>query len=77
MDNLYEITTILLGVWVVVLHLSLKSKRRQAQRLIYSLDMIAHKQWAAVETEDGFKILNQNGETAMSVADKTKGAKHG
>jgi len=69
----YEIIAIALGIWNITLQLRLNSKRRQAQRLMYSLDKIAHKKWKIVTTRGGFEVIDDEGDTAMSV----KGGKHG
>jgi hypothetical protein len=69
----YELIAIALGIWNIALQLRLNSKRRQAQRLMYSLDKIAHKKWKIVTTRGGFEIIDNEGDTAMSV----KGGKHG
>jgi hypothetical protein len=69
----YELLAIALGVWNITLQLRLNSKRRQAQRLMYSLDKIAHKKWRIVTTEGGFDVIDNEGDTAMTV----KGSKHG
>ena len=69
----YELIAIALGIWNITLQLRLNSKRRQAQRLMYSLDKIAHKKWKIVTTRGGFEIIDDEGDTAMSV----KGGKHG
>ncbi len=69
----YELLTIALCIWNITLQLRLNSKRRQAQRLMYSLDKIAHKKWKIVTTRGGFEIIDDEGDTAMSV----KGGKHG
>jgi hypothetical protein len=69
----YELIAIALGIWNIALQLRLNSKRRQAQRLMYSLDKIAHKKWKIVTTRGGFEIIDDEGDTAMTV----KGGKHG
>ena len=69
----YELLAIALGIWNITLQLRLNSKRRQAQRLMYSLDKIAHKKWKIVTTRGGFEIIDDEGDTAMTV----KGGKHG
>ncbi len=69
----YELITIGLCIWNITLQLRLNSKRRQAQRLMYSLDKIAHKKWKIVTTRGGFEIIDDEGDTAMTV----KGGKHG
>lgn len=69
----YEILVIALGIWNIYLQLRLNAKRRQTQRLMYSLDKIAHKKWRIVTTEGGFEVIDNEGDTAMTV----KGSKHG
>jgi hypothetical protein len=69
----YELIAIALGIWNIALQLRLNSKRKQAQRLMYSLDKIAHKKWKIVTTRGGFEIIDDEGDTAMTV----KGGKHG
>jgi hypothetical protein len=71
----YELIAIALGIWNIALQLRLNSKRRQAQRLMYSLDMIAHKKWKIVETAGGFDVVDHEGDKAISVSDRSK--KHG
>jgi hypothetical protein len=68
----YEILAIVLGVWNITLQLRLNSKRKQTQRLMYSLDKIAHKKWRIVETKDGFEVLDHEGDTTMTVTDRSK-----
>jgi hypothetical protein len=69
----YELLAIALGIWNITLQLRLNSKRRQAQRLMYSLDKIAQKKWKIVTTEGGFEVIDNEGDTAMTV----RGSKHG
>jgi len=69
----YELITIGLCIWNITLQLRLNSKRKQAQRLMHSLDKIAHKKWKIVTTRSGFEIIDAEGDTAMTV----KGGKHG
>ena len=68
----YEILAIVLGIWNITLQLRLNSKRRQTQRLMYSLDKIAHKEWRIVETNVGFDVIDHEGDTAMKVSDRSK-----
>lgn len=68
----YEILAIVLGVWNITLQLRLNSKRRQTQRLMYSLDKIAHKKWKIITTEGGFDVVDDEGDTAMTVSDRSK-----
>jgi len=68
----YELIAIALGVWNIALQLRLNSKRKQTQRLMYSLDKIAHKKWKIIETDIGFVVVDHEGDTVMSVAAKGK-----
>lgn len=68
----YEILAIVLGVWNITLQLRLNSKRKQTQRLMYSLDRIAHREWKIVETKAGFDVIDHEGDTAMKVSDRSK-----
>jgi len=72
---IYELLAIALGVWNITLQLRLNTKRRQAQRLMYSLDMIAHKKWKIITTEVGVDIVDHEGDKAMTIA--TNRSKHG
>ena len=69
---IYELIAIALGVWNITLQLRLNTKRKQAQRLMYSLDMIANKKWKIVETKVGFDVVDHEGDKAMSVSDRSK-----
>lgn len=66
----YEILAIVLGVWNITLQLRLNSKRKQAQRLMYSLDKIAQRKWKIIETEGGFDVVDHEGDKAISVTDR-------
>lgn len=68
----YELIAIALGIWNITLQLRLNSKRRQAQRLMYSLDKIAHKKWRIVTTDSGFDVIDDEGDTAMTVMERGK-----
>ena len=68
----YELIAVALGVWNIALQLRLNSKRKQTQRLMYSLDRIAQKKWKIVETRVGFDVIDHEGDTAMSVSDRSK-----
>ena len=69
---IYELIAIALGVWNITLQLRLNTKRKQAQRLMYSLDRIAQKKWKIVETEVGFDIIDDEGDKTMIVSDRSK-----
>ena len=71
----YEIIAIALGVWNVYLQLRLNSKRKQTQRLMYSLDRIAQKKWKIITTDTGFDVIDHEGDRVLAILDK--GKKHG
>lgn len=68
----YELLAIALGVWNITLQLRLNSKRKQAHRLMYSLDMIAHKKWRIATTNKGFDIIDDEGDKAMTITNRSK-----
>jgi len=68
----YELIAIGLGIWNIYLQLRLNSKRRQTQRLMYSLDRIANRKWKIITTDTGFDIIDHEGDTAISVSDRGK-----
>lgn len=68
----YELLAIALGVWNIALQLRLNSKRKQAQRLMYSLDRIAQKKWKITTTEGGFDIIDDEGDKAMTITNRGK-----
>jgi len=68
----YELLAIALGVWNITLQLRLNSKRKQAHRLMYSLDMIAHKKWKIATTNKGFDIIDDEGDKAMTITNRSK-----
>lgn len=73
MENFYEIATIVLGIWVVVLHGQKKKARRMAIRLTVCIDNIAHRKWKAVETDSGFEVIDSaDGEVMLGVRDADK-----
>jgi hypothetical protein len=72
MNNFYEIGFIAFGVWNLTLQLRLNSKRRQAQKLMYSLDKIVQKKWKVVETRSGFDVVDHEGDNVMSVTNRGK-----
>ena len=72
MENIYEILTIVLGVWNITLQLRLNRKRRQAQRLMYSMDKIANKEWKIITTARGYEVVDKEGDTTMTIMEKGK-----
>jgi hypothetical protein len=71
----YEILAIALGIWNITLQLRLNSKRKQTQRLMYSLDRIAQKKWKIITTDTGFDVIDHEGDRVLAILDK--GKKHG
>ena len=73
MENFYEMATIVLGVWVLVLHAARKKHRRMVMKLTFCIDRIAHRKWKAVETNDGFEVIDtEDGEVMLGVRDADK-----
>lgn len=68
----YELIAIALGIWNITLQLRLNSKRKQTQRLMYSLDRIAQRKWKIVTTERGFDVVDHEGDHVMTVLEKGK-----
>lgn len=68
----YELIAIGLGIWNITLQLRLNSKRRQAQRLMYSLDKIANKKWKIITTDTGFDVIDHEGDRVLAILDKGK-----
>jgi len=73
MENFYEIATIVLGLWVVKLHLDKKKARRMVFKLTTCIDHIAHRKWEAFETDEGFQVVDSSdGEVMLGVRDAAK-----
>lgn len=73
MENFYEIATIVLGVWVIVLHLAKKRHKRMVYKLTYCIDRIAHRKWEAFKTDEGFQVVDSaDGEVMLGVRDADK-----
>jgi hypothetical protein len=73
MENFYEIATIVLGCWVIVLHLAKKRARRMVFKLTYCIDRIAHRKWEVFKTNDGFEVVDSaDGEVMLGVRDADK-----
>ena len=68
----YELLAIAFGIWNITLQLRLNSKRKQAHRLMYSLDMIANKKWRIATTSKGFDIIDDEGDKAMTITNLSK-----
>ena len=68
MSTLYEVTTIVLGVWVLVLHLRLNRKNTFLNKLSVSLDRIADGTWEVRSIDEGFEVYDKSdNERMMSV----------
>ena len=68
MSTLYEVTTIVLGVWVLVLHVRLNRKNTFLNKLSVSLDRIADGTWEVRSIDEGFEVYDKSdNERMMSV----------
>lgn len=65
MNNLYEIATVVLGVWVLALHLHLNRKTSFLNKLSVSLDRIADGTWEVRSIEDGFEVYDKSDNEKM------------
>jgi hypothetical protein len=73
MENFYEIATIALGCWVIVLHKAKNKHRRMVFKLTTCIDHIAHRKWEAFKTDEGFQVVDSaDGEIMLGVRDATK-----
>ena len=73
MENFYEIATIALGCWVIVLHMAKNRHRRMVFKLTTCIDQIAHHKWEAFKTDEGFQVVDSSdGEVMLGVRDATK-----
>jgi hypothetical protein len=73
MENFYEIATIVLGVWVLILHMAKNKHRRMVFKLTTCIDHIAHRKWEAFKTDEGFQVVDSaDGEIMLGVRDATK-----
>ena len=73
MENFYEIATIVLGLWVLILHMAKNKHRRMVFKLTTCIDQIAHRKWEAFETDEGFQVVDSSdGEVMLGVRDAAK-----
>ena len=73
MENFYEIATIVLGLWVLILHMAKNKHRRMVFKLTTCIDKIAHRKWEAFKTDEGFQVVDSaDGEIMLGVRDATK-----
>ena len=59
MSILYEIATVVLGVWVLILHVRLNRKTS------VSLDRIAEGKWEIKSINDGFEVYDKSDNEKM------------
>ena len=68
MSSLYEVATVVLGVWVLVLHVRLNRKTSFSNKLSVSLDRIAEGTWEIRSIDEGFEVYDKSdNERMMSV----------
>jgi len=65
MSSLYEIATVVLGVWVLVLHVRLNRKTSFSNKLSVSLDRIAEGTWEIKSIKDGFEVYDKSDNERM------------
>jgi len=65
MSTLYEVTTIVLGVWVLVLHVRLNHKNTFLNKLSVSLDRIADGTWEVRSIDEGFEVYDKSDNERM------------
>jgi hypothetical protein len=65
MSSLYEVTTIVLGVWVLVLHVRLNRKTTFLNKLSVSLDRIADGTWEVRSIDEGFEVYDKSDNERM------------
>jgi hypothetical protein len=72
MSSLYEVTTIVLGVWVLVLHLRLNRKTTFLNKLSVSLDRIADGTWEVRSIDEGFEVYDKSDNERMISVKRVK-----
>lgn len=65
---MYEIATIVLGVWVVILHRKYSKSNTNLMRTTKALHMVALGEWTVSATEDEFTIFDDEGDKIMRVS---------
>jgi len=65
MSTLYEVATVVLGVWVLVLHVRLNRKTSFSNKLSVSLDRIAEGTWEIKSIKDGFEVYDKSDNERM------------
>ena len=73
MENFYEIATIVLGIWVIKLHLDKRRAVRMVYKLTHCIDKVAHRKWEIFKTDEGFQVVDSaDGEVMLGVRDADK-----
>jgi hypothetical protein len=72
MNTLYEIATVVLGVWVLVLHVRLNRKTTFLNKLSVSLDHIADGTWEVRSIKDGFEVYDKSDNEKMIAVRRLK-----
>ena len=72
MNTLYEIATIVLGVWVLILHVRLNRRVTLVNKLSQSLDHIADGTWEVKSIEDGFEVYDKSDNEKMIAVRRVK-----
>jgi hypothetical protein len=72
MSILYEIATVVLGVWVLILHLRLNNRMTLVNKLSQSLDYIAEGKWEVKSIQDGFEVYDKSDNEKMIAVRRVK-----
>ena len=72
MNTLYEIATVVLGVWVLILHVRLNRKTSFSNKLSVSLDRIAEGKWEIKQINDGFEVYDKSDNEKMIAVRRVK-----
>ena len=72
MNTLYEIATVVLGVWVLTLHVRLNRRMTLVNKLSQSLDCIADGTWEVRSIEDGFEVYDKSDNEMMIAVRRVK-----
>jgi len=72
MNTLYEIATVVLGVWVLILHVRLNRRMTLVNKLSQSLDHIAEGKWEVKQIEDGFEVYDKSDNEKMIAVRRVK-----
>jgi hypothetical protein len=72
MSILYEIATVVLGVWVLILHVHLNRRMTLVNKLSQSLDYIAEGKWEVKQIKDGFEVYDKSDNEKMIAVRRVK-----